>query len=237
MISSMEDQPAEPKAAARPSYITLAQPARVRMEERRSVFVAMAAPTAREEEALAMLAAAKTEFPDASHHVYAWVIGGAVRLQRYSDDGEPQGTAGLPVLDILRRQHIEDATIVVVRYFGGTLLGTGGLVHAYGQSASAAVAAAQPVRMTLSESFRVTLGYADYERFRHQAENAGFLLREAVYGMDVDIPVLIPAGRGNELEQLVADCTAGAGLLLPGPPAYVPSALAGADGATTKEQA
>lgn len=222
---------------ARPSYITLARPARVRTEERRSVFIALAAPTAREEEALALLAAAKAEFPDASHHVYAWVIGGAVRLQRYSDDGEPQGTAGLPVLDILRRQAIEDATLVVVRYFGGTLLGTGGLVHAYGQAAAAAAAAAQPVRMTLSESYHVTLAYGDYERFCRQAEHAGFTLQEAVYGMDVDLPVLIPAGRGSELEQMVADCTAGAGLLLPGPPAYVSSPLVDTGGAVAEEKA
>ncbi len=198
----------------------------MRLEERRSVFVALASPAGDEAAALALLAAARTEFPDASHHVYAWIIGGGTWLQRYSDDGEPQGTAGLPVLDVLRKQKLENAVIVVVRYFGGTLLGTGGLVHAYGRSASLAARAAVPVEMVLSESFRVTLAYPDYDRFRHQAVRAGYSMGDPAFGMDVDVPVLSRAGRAKELEALVAECTSGAGLIQPGPMEYIPEPIA-----------
>ncbi|HEY5466273.1 MAG TPA: YigZ family protein, partial [Clostridia bacterium] len=126
----------------RPGYRTLSAESRVRLEERRSVFIGVAAPANDETEASGLLARIRTEFPDAAHHVSAWIIGGGVQSQRYSDDGEPQGTAGVPVLDVLRRQELENAVIVVTRYFGGTLLGTGGLVRAYSRTASLAAKAA-----------------------------------------------------------------------------------------------
>jgi uncharacterized YigZ family protein len=209
----------------RPGFRTLSAYARIRLEERKSVFYGTAAPAASEKEAAELLARIRTEFPDASHHAYAWVIGGETRYQRYSDDGEPQGTAGMPVLDVLRKQDLENAVLIVTRYFGGTLLGAGGLVRAYGRSAALAARAAIPVEMRLSETFRVTMGYADYDRFRHMAVRAGFTLSEATFGMDVDVPVLARAGRQQELESLVADCTAGAGLILPGPMEYVPEPI------------
>ena len=147
------------------------------------------------------------------------------RYQRYSDDGEPQGTAGLPVLDVLRKQDLENAVLIVSRYFGGTLLGAGGLVRAYGKAAALAVRAAVPVQMTLSDSFRVILSYAEYDRFRHMAARAGFMLSDPSFGMDGDVPVRARAGRQQELESLVADCTAGAGLIMQGPMGYVPEPI------------
>ena len=141
MIPSMEPSAFGHTDIHRPVYRTLTVSSQVRFEVRRSIFIGLASPAPEEDAALALLADARKRYPDASHHVSAWVIGGETRLQRYSDDGEPQGTAGLPVLDVLRRQHLEDAVVVVVRYFGGTLLGTGGLVNAYGRAADLAVQA------------------------------------------------------------------------------------------------
>lgn len=225
MIPSMEPYAAGNPDSRRTVYRTLAGPAQVRLEARHSIFIGLSSPAPDESAALALLADARKRYPDASHHVSAWVIGGDNRLQRYSDDGEPQGTAGLPVLDVLRRQQLEDAAVVVVRYFGGTLLGTGGLVHAYGRAAAMAVRESQPVEMTLSDTYRITIAYAEYDRFRHQAEQAGFLLREATFGMDVEVPVLVKAGQGPQLEALLMDCTAGAGLIQPGSAEYVPTRI------------
>ena len=225
MIPSMEPSAFGHTDIHRPVYRTLTVSSQVRFEVRRSIFIGLASPTPEEDAALALLADARKRYPDASHHVSAWVIGGETRLQRYSDDGEPQGTAGLPVLDVLRRQHLEDAVVVVVRYFGGTLLGTGGLVHAYGRAAALAVQESLPVEMTLSDTFQITIAYAEYDRFRHQAEQAGFLLREATFGMDVEVPVLVTAGQGPRLEALLMDCTAGAGLIQPGPAEYIPTRI------------
>jgi len=88
-----------------------------------------------------------------------------------------------------------------------------------------AVRESQPVEMTLSDTYRITIAYAEYDRFRHQAEQAGFLLREATFGMDVEVPVLVKAGQGPQLEALLMDCTAGAGLIQPGSAEYVPTRI------------
>ncbi len=236
MIPSMETNITGSPDSHRPVYRTLTSPSQVRLEARRSIFIGLAAPAADEGVALALLADARKQYSDASHHVSAWVIGGETRFQRYSDDGEPQGTAGLPVLDVLRRQQLEDAVVVVVRYFGGILLGTGGLVHAYGRTAAMAVRESQPVEMTLSDTFRITVAYTDYDRFRHQAEQAGFLLREPSFGMDVEVPVLVKAGQGHRLETLLMDCTAGAGLIQPGPAEYVPTRIMTEEISGSKEE-
>ena len=138
------------------------------MEEKRSTFIGYCQPLADEKQANAFVSGIRERYPDATHHVFAWVLGGERQLQKYSDDGEPQGTAGLPVLDILRKNDIEDAGLVVVRYFGGTLLGGGGLVRAYGKAASLALEQARPVTMQLCHRFRMTVPYADVDRLRWQ---------------------------------------------------------------------
>ena len=114
----------------RDNYRTVASSSQIELEEKKSRFIAVCRPLVNEIEANAFVSGIRQEYPDATHHVYAWILGGETILQRYSDDGEPQGTAGIPVLDVLRKNGIDQAGIVVVRYFGGTLLGTGGLVHA-----------------------------------------------------------------------------------------------------------
>ena len=138
------------------NYITLARSAEVYLEVKKSQFYAACMPVESEEEAQAFLQARRELRPQATHHVYAWIIGssrGDQRFQRFSDDGEPKGTAGPPVFNILDRGGIEDAAIVVTRIFGGTLLGTGGLVQAYGNSASEVVKVAGLVNI---DSFSVT---------------------------------------------------------------------------------
>ena len=103
------------------------------MTERRSVFLGYASPVTTEEEALEFVAKIKKRHSDATHNVYAYILRGSI--SRFSDDGEPHGTAGLPVLEVLRKEDVTDAVIVVTRYFGGILLGAGGLVRAYSASA------------------------------------------------------------------------------------------------------
>lgn len=160
-------------------YTTLRAEAHVDFEEKRSLFIGHAAPAANESEALAFLSRIRSEYPDATHNVYAYVLreNGTVR---YSDDREPQGTAGMPVLDILRKQEITDAVIVVTRYFGGTLLGTGGLVRAYSQAAKlAAEAAGICVRARLALC-RLTCQYGEYQKL------LPFLQAEGVSIADTD---------------------------------------------------
>ncbi len=210
------------KPAPRERYRTVSLPARIEWIEKKSRFIADCRPLASESEAIAFIRGIRNEFPDATHHVYAWILGGEQQLQRFSDDGEPSGTAGMPVLDVLRKQGIEQAGIVVTRYFGGTLLGSGGLVHAYGQAAALALEKAQPMTLQRCERVLLTLDYKDLDRVRHQLNQQGFLLETARFGVDAELPVATPAARLSELIHLCNDLTAGAALLETMEPAYVP---------------
>ena len=139
-----------------PDYTTIAGRATAEIEEKKSRFIAQLSHVETEEEALAFLEEIRTEHRMARHNVYAYILRGegASERIRYSDDGEPQKTAGLPTLQTLQHAGLTDVAVVVTRYFGGTLLGTGGLVRAYTQATQAAIAAAE--RVTVSECVDIT---------------------------------------------------------------------------------
>lgn len=122
------------------SYFTIIKESCIQFEERKSVFIGHAKRVETEEEAKEFINKIKNEHKDATHNVYAYIVGENMLIQKCTDDGEPQGTAGVPVLDVIKKNGITDAAIVVTRYFGGVLLGTGGLVRAYSKGASEAVA-------------------------------------------------------------------------------------------------
>ncbi len=199
----------------RGAYRTVARTARIRFEERRSVFHGMCAPITDEESAVAFLGGIRAEFPDATHHVPAWILGGERRLQKHSDDGEPQGTAGLPVLEALIRRGVEDAALVVVRYYGGTQLGTGGLVRAYGQAAALALDAAGVVEIAPCSVFRTTVRYADLDRVQRGLRATGTGLMDLSCGIDAEFTALVPMGAEAAFHRLLEDLTAGSALFDP----------------------
>jgi uncharacterized YigZ family protein len=121
------------------TYTTLAKDGTATLVEKRSEFIGYAKPVNNEDEAAAFVMSIKKKHADARHNVFAYVLRGGA-LKRYSDDGEPQGSAGMPVLDVICKNGLDGAAVVVTRYFGGILLGTGGLVRAYSSAASAAIA-------------------------------------------------------------------------------------------------
>jgi uncharacterized YigZ family protein len=206
----------------RESYRTVASPSRIELEEKKSRFIASCRPLANEMEANAFVSGIRQEFPDATHHVYAWILSGETHLQRCSDDGEPQGTAGIPVLDVLSKNEISQAGVVVTRYFGGTLLGSGGLIHAYSKAAALALEASRPVLMQRCLLFRITVGYPDLDRLRYQLDHAGFAVTASEYGLDADLLVAAPSLISPLLSQLCADATAGAALIEPAGQIYRP---------------
>src|SRR5215212_5064220 len=129
-----------------------------------SRFIASVAPSATVEAARAVIAGIRAEMPDANHHVYAYIIGhGATTTLGMSDDGEPAGTAGRPALAVLRGSRLGDITLVITRYFGGTLLGTGGLVRAYGDAAKAVLAVVPREEKIERRVLELTLPYTAYE--------------------------------------------------------------------------
>lgn len=133
----------------------------------KSRFIGYGAPAASEEEALGFLADVRSAHKDASHHCYAYIIGANMGVMRYSDDGEPGGTAGMPIIEVMKARQVTNACVVVVRYFGGVLLGAGGLTRAYSQGAAMAINAAgvgevSPTRRYLMEVPYPMLGRVEY---------------------------------------------------------------------------
>lgn len=133
----------------------------------KSRFIGYGAPAASEEEALGFLADVRSAHKDASHHCYAYIIGANMGVMRYSDDGEPGGTAGMPIIEVIKARQVTNACVVVVRYFGGVLLGAGGLTRAYSQGAATAINAAgvgevSPTRRYLMEVPYPMLGRVEY---------------------------------------------------------------------------
>ncbi|MBQ9774116.1 MAG: YigZ family protein [Clostridia bacterium] len=145
-------------------YTTLEGEGAAEFTEKRSVFIGHACPVKTEEEALAYIKKQKSAYADARHNVWAYLQKGEI-VARYSDDGEPQGTAGVPVLDTIRKSGVSDAVVVVTRYFGGILLGAGGLVRAYSHTARLALEAAHIITYEQYTELELCCTYSDYQRY------------------------------------------------------------------------
>ena len=186
------------------------------LEVKRSRFITLLRRVDDEAAARGLLAEARDIFPDARHHCSAWVVSvpDAQPLWHSSDDGEPSGTAGRPMLDVLLGSGLTDVAAVVVRYFGGTLLGTGGLVRAYSDAVAAALARAPRVRLVTSELWTLLLPHADAGRVESELRGRGVAVHEVAYVADGVRLTL--AGQDREgLGALVAALTRGEGGLEP----------------------
>lgn len=181
------------------------------IEIKRSRFITWIARAESEEEARDIVARARQEFPDARHHCSAFIvhIDGAVPVERSSDDGEPAGTAGKPILDVLRGSGMESVVAVVVRYFGGVKLGAGGLVHAYSESVSQAVEAAPRAEKTLRELVAVDLPHADAGRIEAELRTHGIDVVDVAYGTQARYIFAITPGGRKEFDALLATSTQG----------------------------
>lgn len=172
------------KISVKTSYKTVKTRAEAMMTEKKSKFISNVCPCSYEEEALEFLKRIKSKYPDATHNVYAYVID-ENNIFRYSDDGEPQGTAGMPVLDTIRKEGLVDVCVVVTRYFGGTLLGTGGLVHAYGSSAKQGLVEAGIITRSLCNVVCVRVDYTLVGKIQHKITADNLILDDTEYGNDV----------------------------------------------------
>ena len=190
------------------SYKVPARDAECEFVEKKSRFIGRIWVTETEEEALEHLKAMRQQHWDATHNVYAYIIHGGPT--RYSDDGEPQGTAGMPVLEVLRGSGVENVCCVVTRYFGGTLLGTGGLVRAYGKAARDALSEAGIALKQLWKRLDLILPYSYYERLLQELERFGGVVAGTEYGADICLHLLLPANRTADFGARVTDLTRGA---------------------------
>lgn len=193
-------------------YITVRQEGEDEFIERKSRFIGSCRPVKTEEEALAFIAAKKSRYWDASHNVYAYVLreGG---VQRFSDDGEPQGTAGIPVIEALKKSGVVDAVVVATRYFGGVLLGGGGLIRAYSHTASIALAAAEKVRMKECLLLEAVCGYDQYGRVQGLVPESGGVVEDTEFLEQVTVRFRLEPRLREALARRLADATAGKGVL------------------------
>ena len=200
-------------------YTTLEAVASYTYEEKKSVFIGEAAPVSTEEEALAFIASVKAKYPDARHHVYAYLLRENSK-NRYSDDHEPQGTAGMPVLDVLRKGGFTDAVIVVTRYFGGTLLGAGGLVRAYTAAASGAVKEAGARTYRTYRPVELSVSYTDYNKLLPELERRAVRILDTAYTEEVALSLSMPEEDYDSFARFVTEATAARAVLVPSDPIF-----------------
>ena len=183
------------------SYKTVKALSEFRIVEKKSEFIGYCAPVKSEEEAVAFVNSIKKKHSDARHNVYAYVLREGFK-ERFSDDGEPHGTAGMPVLDSIRKAGITDTAVVVTRYFGGILLGTGGLVRAYTQAASGAVKAADIAEVGEFSLVSLHCGYSEYQKIMPFISSFGAKIEDSNFSTDVDLVVSV---RKESAERFISD--------------------------------
>lgn len=189
-------------------YITIKQRSYFEYEDKKSVFIGEALPVSTEAEALAFIDSVKKKYPDARHHVYAYVLR-ENSIMRFTDDHEPQGTAGMPVLDTIRKNGCTDLVIVVTRYFGGTLLGTGGLVRAYTSAALGALESGEIIRYDIYTEAELSVSYSDYGKITSVLDNYGFRASGNLYDTGITVSGRVLSTAFDELTSALVEATAG----------------------------
>lgn len=177
--------------------------------EKKSRFIAEAYPVTGEEEAFAHLEEVKKRYWDARHHCWAYVTGRNPGKERMSDDGEPAGTAGKPILEVIRGRELTDIFIVVTRYFGGTLLGTGGLVRAYTSAAAEALSHTEIITRIHGFKLKITTDYTGLGKLQYLLGQRGLAVLDTVYTDQVELFVLVPDEEERELMKAVMEGTNG----------------------------
>lgn len=177
--------------------------------EKKSRFIATVIPAESEDEALEFIAAMKKKYWNATHNCFAYVIGENYEIQRCSDDGEPQGTAGRPMLDVLLGEEIHNTAVVVTRYFGGTLLGTGGLVRAYSKSVQEGLRGSTVIEKKVGALLRIRTDYNGIGKIQYLLGQRGLTITDSQYTEIVTVETLVPKEQIEELLEAVTEGTNG----------------------------
>ena len=190
------------------SYNTIIKEGRDEIVEKKSRFIGYAVPVSSEEEAYAFVEKIKKRHYDARHNCFAFAIGSENTMLRFSDDGEPQGTAGKPILEVITGNQVVNICIVVTRYFGGTLLGTGGLVRAYTEAAKLALSDAGIHTMQLMKLVNITTNYNDSGKVQYLLSNSKAVMDGTDYLSDVCFKIAVPVDEYGSLEKKIVEATA-----------------------------
>lgn len=187
------------------SYKTIYSKAQGQIEEKKSKFIATICSVETKEEAESFIAACKKKYPDARHNCSAYVLGEDGQIMHSSDDGEPAGTAGKPMLEVLVGENLTNTVVVVTRYFGGILLGTGGLVRAYTQAVKAGVNAGGIIEKHKGYEATLKLSYTDVGKMQYLVRQNGYTELSCEYGADVTYQVLVSKVEFEHFEKKVTE--------------------------------
>lgn len=196
------------------SYFTIKDKAKAEFEEKKSRFIGNVKRVETEEEAKKFIDEIKNEYKDARHNVYAYIIGENMGIQRYSDDGEPKGTGGIPVLEVLKKNNLTDSVVVVTRYFGGVLLGASGLTRAYSNGASMAVKEAGIVEKVLGCTVNIEVEYDLLGKIQYSFAQKDWYIEDIQYSEKVILTLNFESHLINEVEKEIMNLTSGKGMLL-----------------------
>ena len=175
----------------------------------KSTFIGYAKPIKTEEEAIEFVNEIKKKHKDATHNVWAYTVGENMNIQRYSDDGEPQGTAGIPTLEVIKKEDLRDVVVVVTRYFGGIKLGAGGLVRAYTKGAKVGIEAGIVIEKVKYTEVKIKIEYTQLGRIQNEIMNLGFKVKDTIYSEDVEIIVYSKIEDVQSLTDRMIDITSG----------------------------
>ncbi|MGL4730076.1 MAG: YigZ family protein [Clostridium sp.] len=195
------------------SYFTIKDEAKAEFDERKSVFIGYAKRVTTEEEAKEFVNKIKSMHKQATHNCSAYVVGENKNIQRYSDDGEPQGTAGIPMLEVIKKNELTDIAVVVTRYFGGILLGAGGLVRAYSKGVSEAIKAGGIVEKVKGFEIRVTIDYDLLGKIQYICGTNNWHIEDTVYTDKVEIIMYCESSNYEKVSSSFIEATNGKAII------------------------
>lgn len=188
----------------------------------KSKFIGYSSPINNEDDAFKFIESIKTKHRDATHNVYAYVLGEDSNIQRFNDDGEPSGTAGIPVLEVIKKENLRNMVVVVTRYFGGIKLGGGGLIRAYTKGAKIAIDAGVIVDMTIHKMVNIIIAYTLLGKMENFLNLNGFKTEEIIYKEDVEIYLYVTNSMIEQFNQDVMNITNGNVDISYGEEKYIP---------------
>jgi uncharacterized YigZ family protein len=195
------------------SYFTIKDESKAEFKEKKSIFIGHVKRVETEEEAKEFIQNVKSQHKEARHNVYAYIIGENRMIQRYSDDGEPHGTGGIPMLEVLKKNDITDVVVVVTRYFGGILLGTGGLARAYSKGASLAIIEAGVVEKVKGIPLEIVIEYDLLGKLQHVCAEGNNHIENIEYTDKVKIKIICEFCNLEKLESQIIEVTSGKAIL------------------------
>jgi uncharacterized YigZ family protein len=203
------------------SYITVRKSGLAEVVIKRSRFIGHAAPVENEEEAQRFIEEIRKKHAQATHNCYAYMAGERDQFQKQSDDGEPSGTAGKPILEVIKKRGLKNVAVVVTRYFGGIMLGAGGLVGAYTDGAVAGIDAAEPVLQKLHQEVRIEADYTWHGKIEHDLRLSGTMIKDTVFTDKVTVICLPLASEAERWAARMTDLTQGKCPIELGETAYI----------------